>query len=116
MTSTDGMQPFEPLIGAAVNVVEERLAEIRTEHESRPDDWQALRLRTFWNGDAALVLLKPERVAPTDLTIRANGEPQEWKGGRGVVAVLLRTTASHVVVDCGVTDALVQMTLPIRDF
>lgn len=108
------MQPFEPSIRAAVNAVEARLSEIRATRELHPDQWQALHLESFWNGDAALVLLKPQNVRPTDMTVTADGVLQEYMGGHGVVAVLLRSSATHVVVDCNVESAAVQMTLPIR--
>lgn len=110
------MQPFEPSIRAAVNAVEARLPEIRSVIESSPHRWQALHLESFWNGDSALVLLKPENVRPTDMTVTADGALQEYMGGHGVVAVLLRNSATHIVVDCNVELATVQMTLPITAF
>ncbi|MCI1017355.1 hypothetical protein HWD99_01820 [Microbacterium sp. C5A9] len=79
------MQPFEPGIRAAVIAVEPRLPEIRLAQESHPDQWQALHLESFWNGDAALVLLKPQNVRPTDMTVTADGALQEHMGGLGVV-------------------------------
>lgn len=107
------MQPFEPSIRAAVNAAKARLPEIRLAQDSHPDQWQALHLESFWNGDAALVLLKPENVRPTDMTVTADGALQEYMGGLGGVAVLLRNSATHIVVDCNVEIATVQMTLPI---
>ncbi|MFJ2544077.1 hypothetical protein [Microbacterium sp. NPDC087589] len=113
MTDNGTMQPFEPTIRAAVNAVEARLAEIRAAQDSYPDQWQALHLESFWNRDAALVVLKPQNVHPTDMTVMADGDLQEYMGGHGVVAVLLRNEAKHIVVDCNVETATVQMTLPI---
>lgn len=107
------MHPFEPAINAAVNAVEERFSEIEAARASKPDDWQALYLTAFWNGDSALVLLKPEKITPTDITVKADGELQEYTGGRGVLAVLLRNSASHVVVDYNAGSTAAQMTLPI---
>lgn len=52
-------------------------------------------------------------VRPTGMTITADDALQECMGGNGVVAVLLRNSATHVVVDCIVETATVQMTLPI---
>ncbi|UUE19348.1 hypothetical protein [Microbacterium sp. J1-1] len=115
MTSNDGMQPFEPVISAAVGEVEKRIEQIRAEHASRRDQWQARRLAAYWNGDSALVILKPESISPTDLTVTASGALQEYKGGLGVLAVLVRGAASHVVVDYIVNNTAVQMTLPISD-
>lgn len=107
------MHPFEPTIRAAVDAVEARLPEIRAAQESHPDRWQALHLESFWNGNAALVVLKPQNVRPTDMTVTADGDLQEYMGGHGAVAVLLRNAAMHIVVDCNVETARVQMTLPI---
>lgn len=115
MTSTDGMHPFEPTIGAAVNAAQERIAEVRAAQASMPDQWQALRLSSFWNGDSAVVLVKPDSISPMNLTVTANGALQEYKGGLGVVAVLVRGSATHVIADYSVETAQVQMTLPIRD-
>lgn len=115
MTSTDGMKPFEPAIRAATTAVETRTDEIRAAKESKPDDWQALRLRTFWNGDSALALAKPRRIKPKDVVVTADGVPQDYLSGHGVLAVLLRGAATHLVVDYTVDDAPEQIAIAISD-
>lgn len=109
------MYPFAPAIRAATSAVEARLEEIQAAKESKPDDWQALRLRTFWNGDSALAIAKPRRIQPKDVLVLADGEPQEYVGGKGVLAVLLRGNVKHVDVYYSVDEAAVKMTLPITD-
>lgn len=115
MTSSDGMRPFEPAIGAAVNAVRARLDEIEVARESHHDEWQALRVRTYWNGDSALALAKPRRVKPKYVHLTVDGAPQEYKSGLGILAVLVRGAASQITVDCMVDDAEVRVTLPISD-
>lgn len=109
------MSPFEPAIRAATNAVEARLDQIQAAKATQPDDWQALRLRTFWNGHSAIALAKPRHIKPLNVSISVNGELQEYSGGKGVLAVLLRVPSDQLVVDCTVDGAAVQEEISITD-
>jgi len=115
MTSDDGMRPFEPAIRAAVNSVEAHIEEVRAARASASDEWLALRVRSFWNGDSALALSKPRTLKLSDVSFSVDDVLQEYKSGLGVVAVLLRGPASSIDVDYTAEGATARVTVPITE-
>lgn len=102
MNNSRVLPPFEPTVGTALSDLAANETAIRDWGTARLGEWRAIRVQNHWTGASSVAVMKPQGENVDEIFVTdEHGVAQEWAAGPGMVAVLLRSRSTKLLVSHG---------------